>query len=279
MCATIISPAPPPNLVGSERNVGPLVYQGTQTVRPQKSRLVMQPYSLHQIDYSASRLTSKVACALMQAFYHPDDQNEAREWRRSSVESAMSEVIIHTHLNPCATLSAYILAQYRVLHSLYAAPVIQTSALIASIPDVMTEPTIARNKVCEWTHAHAHAQARTHARTAPWHTSTLARAHTHTPLRALSRQDAVASEQQQEQRLQHHLRRVSLERSAGSPSPRGSWGYEKEVEALATTYQSPATGGSAGDGSLSLSPARTGSIAVLDLPVRACFCFLCMGRV
>ena len=106
MCATIISPAPPPNLVGSERNIGPLVYQGTQTVRPLKSRLVMQPYSLHQIDYSASRLTSKVACALMQAFYHPDDQNEAREWRRSSVESAMSEVIIHTHWNPCATLSA-----------------------------------------------------------------------------------------------------------------------------------------------------------------------------
>ena len=189
----------------------------------------------------------------------------------------MSEVIIHTHWNPCATLSAYILAQYRVLHSLYAAPVIQTSALIASIPDVMTEPTIARKKVCEWTHAHAHVHARTHAPHLGTQARSLARAHT--PLRALSRQDAVASEQQQEQRLQHHLRRVSLEHSAGSPSPRGSWGYEKEVEALATTYQSPATGGSAGDGSLSLSPARTGSIAVLDLPVRACFCFLCMGCV
>ena len=186
MCATIISPAPPPNLVGSERNIGPLVYQGTQTVRPLKSRLVMQPYSLHQIDYSASRLTSKVACALMQAFYHPDDQNEAREWRRSSVESAMSEVIIHTHWNPCATLSAYILAQYRVLHSLYAAPVIQTSALIASIPDVMTEPTIARKKVCEWTHAHAHVHARTHAP----HLGTQARharAHTHHCARCLGR--------------------------------------------------------------------------------------------
>ena len=185
MCATIISPAPPPSLVGSERNVGPLVYQGTQTVRPLKSRLVMQPYSLHQIDYSASRLTSKVACALSQAFYHPDDQNEARAWRRSSVESAMSEVIIHTHWNPCATLSAYILAQYRVLHSLYAAPVIQTSALIASIPDVMTEPTIARNKVCEWTHAHAHVHARTHAP----HLGTQARharTHTHTTARAVS---------------------------------------------------------------------------------------------
>ena len=136
---------------------------------------------------SASRLTSKVACALSQAFYHPDDQNEARAWRRSSVESAMSEVIIHTHWNPCATLSAYILAQYRVLHSLYAAPVIQTSALIASIPDVMTEPTIARNKVCEWTHAHAHAQARTHAphRTLA-HKHARSRAHTHTTARAVS---------------------------------------------------------------------------------------------
>ena len=80
---------------------------------------MMQPYSFHQIPkiaYSASRLTSNVlpVPSMIQVFYHPDESldeetevtNEAREWRRGSTGSAISEVIIHTHWNPCATLSA-----------------------------------------------------------------------------------------------------------------------------------------------------------------------------